>query len=247
MEAAVRLARFALGLALAAAPMVASAATVTVGDSTASWSSTGFTHGLGGQGTERLSWGRPHSDGGGQQSYYDFDPAAEGISAAQDKNFLLGTFTHGNFAIRAGADGAIKSAVLDFQVALSFDLGEATYEKLFDFEWLFLHNETANRANPCANGAANGVGVNVNGCADKVEFDADSDTYKFAFAEGVVTLEILGFEPGTSFWTVENQANVASLYGRFSFAPAPVPLPAAGWLLVSGLLALAVVRRRAQS
>lgn len=241
------LARYALGLILAVTPLAASAATVTVGDGTASWSSSGFTWGLAGAGTERLSWGRPHTDGGGQKSYYDFDPAAEGTSAVEDTKFLLGTFTHGNFAIRGGADGAIDSALLDFQVSLTFDLDGVSYEELFDFEWLFLHDETVNRANPCANGEANGVGINVNGCADHVEFDADSDSYEFVYAEGVVTLDILGFEPGTSFWTVENQANVTSLYGRFSFVPAAVPLPAAGWLLMGGLAVLAVARRRARA
>ena len=40
--------------------------------------------------------------------------------------------------------------------------------KSFVFD--FVHNETDNGANPCANGGANNAGVNINGCADSVTF-----------------------------------------------------------------------------
>jgi hypothetical protein len=205
MEAAVRLARFALGLALAAAPMVASAATVTVGDSTASWSSTGFTHGLGGQGTERLSWGRPHSDGGGQQSYYDFDPLLQGTGAAQDTSFLLGTFTHGNFAIRRGADGAISPPCL-ISSGSQLRLGEAT--KAVDVDWLFSTTRRPTCDNPAPTGLPNTVSAYMSTAAPTGEFrDADSDTLPYAFRRRRRHSRDSGVDQAPASGPCENQAN----------------------------------------
>ena len=89
-----RLALQALGvaLALALAPVAASAATVTVEDGIASWERAGPTPWITGLDTERLSWGRPHADGGGQLSYYEFDPAADESVAEEGTTFLMGTF-----------------------------------------------------------------------------------------------------------------------------------------------------------
>lgn len=91
---------------------------------------------------------------------------------------------------------------------------------------------------------------------DLVSISYDTDSYLFSTAEGSFQLDILGWsnDRGNSF---TNSLSVADytfggmrLYGVVTSVMAPVPsavpIPAAAWLLGSGLLALTGVARRRQ-
>ena len=211
-----------------------------------------------GIGTNAVSWGVPHtSSQTGNQSGYSFVGAAAG-QIESDKDFNLGTFTHNNFVINAGT--SITGAGLGLVVNMVIGGVDRALTAAFNFR----HDETANlgEANGlCRDGNANGAGNNVNGCADRVTI-LDNDAQEDAF-EGngfLYILEITGFiRDGVAFsefWTAEDKANEAILRARFTLVgpvdpidppPAPVPLPAAGWMVLTGLGALAAARGRRKS
>ena len=233
---------FALGLTAGAAQ----AATLTIGSSSAAWDVADDVVQLQGEGTSRISWGQPHSSGDGRQSAYRFTGATPGTSVEDGELVTLGVFRHNNFVIEQGNN--LTSAGLAFDLDLTFDLGGGLHQESLSFDWLFTHDETPNNQKPiCADGNPHGIGVNRNGCADRVTFSGEDDRITtFAYAEGTVTLQVLGFVPEPDFWTVENRRNRTELAALFTFtpAPAPIPLPAAGWVLLGGLAGLAALRRR---
>lgn len=235
----------------------ASAATMTVTGVTGTWQSPTPTDvvGLSGVGTSTLSWGLPERSGG-PQSAYGFQQLAAGDDIDTDQVFDLGQFTHFNNPILTPARGStsIATAQLSVTVSVQFEDG-VTREITSTFD--FAHLETPNQPRTCANGARNGRGVNVNGCADRVQAtrnDAQSTTIE---VNGVTyELDITGFLFGgqllEDFWTVERRSNSAVLQavlravdgGEPPPPPAPIPLPAAGWLLLGSMGGLALVRRK---
>lgn len=225
----------------------ASAAIVTLDSVAGQWSAASPASRVSGVGTNTIRWGTPNTtSGNGQKSGYRFTSAVppsqeltEGATSA------LGTFTHLNYIIDVGT--SITAATLSLTFGLTIDGVSQTITNSYNFS----HLETPNADNPCANGAANKSGVNVNGCADRVQAtlnDAVAETFTINGTE--YTIDITGFDiPDQNgiptFWTVENRSNSAQLYaGLTQFTPAPVPLPAAGWMLVAGLGGLAAARRR---
>ena len=110
----------------------------------------------------------------GGQSGYNFVIATQPINftvpPSRSANDVLGTFTHVNFPIYLPSITGIK---LEIEADVSVDADEGGPEPRLvgsnlTFQYGFDHWETDNGARPCANGAANGSGVNVNGCADRV-------------------------------------------------------------------------------
>lgn len=237
--------------ALAFAATSASAAIVTLDSVNGQWVSTTGGSGVTGIGTNQVRWGTPaaaSSGGNGQKSGYTFDGAAPPAQTlVEDEATALGTFTHLNYTINDGT--SISGASLELTFGLTVDGVSQTLTNSYNFA----HWETSNTAAPCANSGANGSGINVNGCADRVQATLNNALAETFTVNGVeYTIDITGFnipdQSGTpTFWTTERQSNSAQLFGSFSqFTPAPVPLPAAGLMLMAGLGGFAVVRRRKQ-
>lgn len=195
-------------------------------------------------------------------SGYDFQAAATPLNVVVPPNtfsplFDLGTFTHHNNPIPAGT--SITGIDLFLNTGVYIDgVGQGNKQFLFHF----IHDETPNGADPCADGGAYGVGVNVNGCADhvKTQWVASSDTFEIANDQGgfdTYTLNIMGFQTpdgkAVDFWTKEAFQNVATLKARIVLASdtggggiddPPLPEPGSLPLMGIGLAAFAASRFR---
>ncbi len=225
----------------------AGAATISLQDVTGTWGdATGNPSNLTGLGTSSVGWGVPFYSPAGHQSGYDFvGHSSNSISANTD--FALGTFTHHNNPIVSG--GSISGIKLSVSFNVSFDGSpEQTFNSVFDFS----HLETNNLAPTCADGGANGQGVNANGCADRVMATVNPTlTQEFTFGNQVYTLTLSGFLrdglPFDELWTMEEASNSALLLASFAvrdLPPAPVPLPAAGLLLGGAIAAMGLAAKR---
>lgn len=227
---------------------VAEAATLDITDVTGQWASvqtTATTSNLSGVGTSVISWGTPVGSDG--QSGYAFAGQAPEGPLTEDVVFDVGTLTHQNQPIVSG------TSILGAALTVTFDLlinGTATsIVSLFDFD----HFETPNQANPCADGGVNGAGVNIAGCADRLTANTNFGSSESYIVDGIeYFFEVTGFltdeGPLTEFWTIEGRTNTAILQARLTArptdVPAPIPLPATGWLVIVGFGSLAALRAR---
>ena len=234
--------------AFIAAPSV-EAATVTMESVTGAWTSataensaySGYVNGLG---TSAIDFGIPYYRRGAQSGYEFEATTPPAATLSEGTSFVLGTFTHNNFVIYGGT--SIASAVLELTFNLSIDGIVHSFSQAYDF----LHWETNNLESTCANGAANGVGVNSNGCADRVQAVSNPSLSPSFLMDGVeYIIEISSFmgfgnDNGVpTFWTREGYANSAQLTATYHTVAA-VPLPPAGLALLAGLGGLAFLRRR---
>lgn len=240
-----RLKLFSAVAALSFCALSAHAASVTINSVSGTWSNTmgdAVTGGtLTGEGTSKIEWGTPccgNTTGNGS-SYVFVGTAPPIIDSARP--FILGAFSHNNLTISA-AGGSIESSRLTVSVEGSIDGAVFSFSPVIDFD----HLETPNAVDPCAAGGeqpcpdlvtlVNGVGQSETVTVDGVE----------------LTLTILGFDAGagaaTSFLTAENAENTADLVASMrqvkTETTPEVPLPAASWLLVGGLLWLGSLRSR---
>lgn len=237
----------ALVLGLAGA---ASATTLSISNVTGAWSDvTGTPTRLNGGGTNAINWGTPFTRVNVQSGYVFNGINGSGIAA--DTDFQFGTFTHNNFVIDRGT--SITGAKLSVSLDASFDGGPLTrITQVFDFT----HEETPNTG-ACSYGGSNNVGVNVNGCADRVTATVNPTmSDKFIVGGQEITLSLTGFlvgrTPFSSFLTVEQRSNQAILLARYTVKdinpppppPSPVPLPASALMLLGALGGLGVVARR---
>ncbi len=139
-------------------------------------------------------------------------PGASGIG-------VLGTFTHENFPITPPTLQSIQLRVYT-DIAVNQGAGDVPLGN-FQFLFDFTHDETPNGGVPggpftgtCpySNNAdfTNGVGVNVNGCADRVTVSALNNVTNFTIGTVHYTLTILGFSSDgcatnkSSFLTTES-------------------------------------------
>ncbi len=217
------------------------AAPVSFSNISGSWSAVspgGITVNNNGTANPELRWGTPATNNG--QSGYDFDAAADtSVDVPPNAMVELGTFAHINNPIY---DTSLNSATLTVAIDISVD-GQAQGTRSFMFD--FTHDETSNGADPCANGGANGGGVNVNGCADLVTVTNNNLSEDFMVNGVLYTIAILGFEVNgmivDTLETIEQMTNSAMLIGYVTVAE--VPIPAAIPLFLSGIAGLGFVGR----
>ncbi|NOD63190.1 MULTISPECIES: THxN family PEP-CTERM protein [unclassified Ruegeria] len=186
---------------------------------------TGITESSSGS-TISLRWG-----GGSNPSGYDFTPTGTPIlNLSPDTAFDLGQFTHLNFPI----PGEVLSSV-DLVVDLQIGGGP-----LVSSTFSLTHNETVNQQSNCPQ--------DPTPCNDIVTIANTLGSQNFSFGGQNYVFSVLGFSQdggntiSTGFSTVEETKNYATLYGQYTVAP--VPLPAAGWLLLGGIGGLFAYGRR---
>lgn len=186
-----------------------------------------------------VRWGVP-ADSGGQQSGYnfigtDFGPlvvppgGSSGVAT-------IGTFQHVNFPINSGT--SITGIKLKFTADVVID---SVNQGTRTFTYNFTHFETPNGNNPCADGGAQGSGINDNGCADHVQMNFNSISDIFMIGADKYTLDLAGFlvagNPTTGFWTRENALNSASIQGKVNLyerAIGGVPEPSTWAMMIIG-------------
>jgi hypothetical protein len=109
----------------------------------------------------------------------------------------------------------------------------------FNFVYDFFHDETSNGANPCAYGGANGQGINVNGCADRVTTAFNTTSQTFTVGSDIYTIDVIGFKLGNdpvknAFLTLESATNTAILQAQVKLR-SEVNVPEPGTLSLIGL------------
>lgn len=249
-----------VGVAAAALGLIASsalAATVSIESVTGAWTATSPNNAYGvtvsnSDAFSEVTWGKAPK--GGLQSGYSFErtipPAVE---AQPGEEFALGKFTHHNWPIYTVPGGGKATAIEWAELQVDFDVKIDDTLYSFTRSYRFDHDETPNEGNngACAHGGSNGdAGVNENGCADRVVASINEAASEVLNVDGkIYTFDISGFEvEGETldfFLTKENAINEAILVGTYTVSDlAPIPLPAAGWMLLAGIGGLAAMKRR---
>jgi hypothetical protein len=237
----------------AAAP--ASAVTIDFANITGEWFDVALTAGpaLGftGNGTANASvrWG---NDTGFGRSGYDF--AAIGIPQltitppGSSAVTSIAQFTHVNQPISGGT--SITGAKLRFTTDVIVD---GSFLTNVSFVYNFNHDETPNAADPCAYGGANNIGVNINGCADRVLTVFNSQSDFFTIGANNYALDVVGFLVGapastvTNFLTTERADNSAFILGRVVLYTTAVPEASTWAMLIAGFGLVGAASRRQRS
>jgi hypothetical protein len=178
-----------------------------------------------------VRWG----NSGSANSGYDFQTvgtASVSVPPSPSSLFDLGTFTHFNQPV----SDSINSIRLTVGTELLID---SASQGQFNFVYDFFHDETSNGANPCAYGGANGQGINVNGCADRVTTAFNTTSQTFNVGSDIYTIDVIGFKLGNdpvknAFLTLESATNTAILQAQVKLR-SEVNVPEPGTLSLIGL------------
>ncbi len=198
--------------------------------------------------TASARWGIP--SGGSGQSGYDFAIGAQPIDftvpPSPSPNQALGMFTHLNQPIASG------SSITDIKLRLAANIsvdGNPLVTRNFDYG--FDHWETPNSDRPCADGGTVGVGVDINGCADRVIAHWLPSSEDFVVGSDIYTLNVIGFSldpaglsPFSSFWTAEQADNHAYLVANVALRRDVEPIPEPGTLALLGVGLMGFVKGR---
>lgn len=191
----------------------------------------------------KIRWGVSAGEG---QSGYDFNSAGTintslAVPGASPV-VTLGEFKHLNVPIfPPSADFAFLRLTANVNIG-GTDVGAKNFVFRID------HDETTNNADPCPYGGANGQGVNVNGCADRIVADFSSTSDRFSIDGIDYTLDVTGFLVDNKlvdgFTTVERQTNSALLVGRVTAFSSAVPEPDTWAMMILGFGMVGAAMRR---
>jgi len=204
--------------------------------------------------TSTISWGVPAAPNT-QQSAYQFT-APPGLTVSinvpvpgDSGNVQFGTFAHLNFPIFTPFLQSVNLHVTADIVVDGVDEG------VKDFFASFQHDETPNGGSPggpftgtCpfpVAGSPNGIGINDNGCADRVLVTTITGGDTFTVNGVTYTLSFSGFSQdngatvSNTFFTEENNTNIAGLFAKVVATQIPTA-PEPGSLALVGLAALGV-------
>lgn len=186
-----------------------------------------------------------------ETSGYEFDAATPpNVVEPVDTIFGLGSFTHFNNPITAGTSITGVSFEVTGNISLVDDDNNVSIVGPRTFAFDILHNETTNSGplSSCVEQPSLSV------CDDAVTISTAMGTDTFEVNGDSFTLDILGFSTDLDaasngiftekFLSPEGGSNERILAATFTQNISPVPLPAAGWMLLAGIGGLAALRRR---